>query len=142
MGDIAFTDYKYSIQAYIGTLVDTVKTLKVRVAACTRDVEKGIDIDNSRVELQENVVKLSKTERHIAELKNFFLIIDKKWRKRKHRVIGHVVWAPPITTGTPPHNYACDLCVIELDKNKFKNLMGNVLCLGAKIIYLIDLGLI
>jgi len=139
MGDIAFTNYKASIQAHIGTLLDTVKSLKKRVDAYKRKVEDGVDVDQSKVILQENEVELSKTERHINELKRFFLIIDKRWGRRKHRVIGHVVWAPPIAAGQAPHDYICDLCVVELNKDKFRNLMGNVLCLGAVIVCLIDL---
>ena len=139
MGDIAFTNYKTSIHAYIGTLLDTVKSLKKRVDAYKHKVEDGIDVDKSKVILQENEVELSKTERHINELRRFSHIIDKRWGKCKNRVIGHVVWAPPISTGQAPHDYTCDLCVVELNKEKFRNLIGNVLCLGAVMVYLIDL---
>ena len=139
MGDIAFTDYKTSIQAQIGTLLDTIKSLKKRVDAYKPKVEDGVNVNQSKVILQENEAELSKTERHINELKRFFLIIDKGWCKRKDRVIGHVVWALPIATGQAPHDYTYDLCVVELNKDKFSNLMGNVLCLGAVIVCLIDL---
>jgi len=138
MGNIAFTNYKASIEAYIGTLLTTVNSLKMRVDAYKHKVEDGIDVDRSKVILQEVKLKLSKTERHINELKRFFLIIDKRWSKRKDRVIGHVVWAPPIGTGQAPHDYTFDLCVVELNKDKFRNLVGNVLCLGAVIVCLID----
>jgi len=132
MGDTQFMNYKFSIRAHIGTLLDAVQSLKKRVDSNKRRVEDGVDVDRSKVILQENEVELSKTERHINELKRFFLIIEGRWAKRKDRVIGHVVWAPPVVTGQPPHNYTCNLCVVELDKVKFRNLMGNVLCLGTK----------
>ncbi|KAG6369895.1 hypothetical protein JVT61DRAFT_13360 [Boletus reticuloceps] len=109
MGDIAFTNYKASIQAHICTLLDTIKSLKKRVDAYKRKVEDVVDIYQSKVILQENKVELSKTERHINQLKQFFLIIDKRWGKRKDRAIGHVIWAPPIATGQAPHNYTCNL---------------------------------
>jgi hypothetical protein len=142
MGGIAFTRYKASIRAYILTLLNIIKTLKIQIADYKCKAEEGIDVNNSRVLLQENKANLSKTECHIAELINFFLVIDKKWRKRKDRVIGHVVWASPLGTGQAPYKYTCDLCVVELNKAKFKNLMGNVLCLGAKAVYLINFALI
>jgi hypothetical protein len=48
------------------------------------------------------------------------------------RVIGQVVWAPPITGNTAPHGYTKDVCVIKLDKKKFwPNFKGNVIDLGA-----------
>lgn len=131
MGNMAFTNYKASIQAHIGMLLDTIQSLKKRVDAYKCKVEDGVDINQSKVILWENEVELSKVERHISELKRFFLIIDKRWGNHEDRVIGHIVWAPPITTGQAPHGYTCDLCVVELNKDKFRNLMGNVLCLGV-----------
>lgn len=132
MGDVAFTNYKEEIQVHIGILLD-----KIRVSANRRQVEQGIDVAHSKVLLGENEANLSKAERHVAELKNFSLIIGKKWGKRKDRVIGHVVWAPPITTNTDPTTIPVT-CVIELNKAKFKNLLGHVLSLGAGILYLVD----
>ena len=134
MGDHAFANYKSKIQADIGTLLDTIVSLEKRVATYQRKVDDGIDLDNSRILLQENKAELSKTRRHVDELKMHFLIIHKKWSNRKSRIIGHVVWAPPIRTGQEPHHFTCDLCVIQLNKDKFRNLLGNVLNFGAVIV--------
>ncbi|KAB5589638.1 hypothetical protein CTheo_6911 [Ceratobasidium theobromae] len=132
MGDHAFTNYKSSIQAYIGTLLDATVSLEKRVESYKRKVEEKIDLENSQALLLENEVELSKTRRHIEELKMHFLVIHKKWSHRKNRVIGHVVWAPPISTGQQPHGFTVDLCVIQLNKDKFRNLLGNVLSFGPK----------
>lgn len=134
MGDIAFTNYKSSIQAYIGTLLDATKSLEKRVETYKRKVEEENDLERSKVLLEENEVELSKTKRHIEELKVHFLVIHKRWSNRKNRIIGHVVWAPPIGTGQDPYDFTCDLCVIQLNKEKFRHLMGNVLNLGAVIV--------
>jgi len=62
------------------------------------------------------------------------LDIKKHWTRPKDRVIGHVVWAPPISVHTTPHSYTMDVCVVKLDKKKFlQNFRGNVLDLGPEI---------
>jgi hypothetical protein len=58
--------------------------------------------------------------------------MTKQWTKPKDRVIGHVVWAPPVSLSTAPTSYTKDVCVIKLDDKKFsRNLKSNVLDLGA-----------
>ena len=59
-------------------------------------------------------------------------MMQKDWSDPKNRVVGHVVWAPPITGNTPPHGYTQDVCVIKLDKDKFmSNFVQNVINLGS-----------
>ena len=68
----------------------------------------------------------------IENLKAFFIMMKKDWSKVNDRIIGQVVWAPPITGLNAPHSYTQDVCVIKLDKKKFwPNFMGNVIDLGA-----------
>ena len=58
----------------------------------------------------------------------------KDWSDVNNRVIGHVVWSPPITGLNAPDSpgYTQDVCVIKLDKRKFlPNFQGNVIDLGA-----------
>ncbi|EPQ60092.1 hypothetical protein GLOTRDRAFT_123851 [Gloeophyllum trabeum ATCC 11539] len=55
-----------------------------------------------------------------------------RWGKTSRRVIGHVVWAPPIGVGAHPHQYTRDLCVVQLYKESFASLLGNVLSLGPE----------
>jgi hypothetical protein len=58
--------------------------------------------------------------------------MKKQWTKPRDRVIGHVVWAPPISFSTAPHSYTKDVCVVKLDMKKFsQNFRRNVLDLGA-----------
>ena len=57
--------------------------------------------------------------------------MKKDWAEVNNRVIGHVVWAPPITGLVPPYDYTLDVCVIKLDKKKFLNFKGNAIDLGA-----------
>jgi len=103
MGDYAFADYKASIQAYIGTLLDTAVSLEKRVETYARRVEEEIDLEYSRTLLLENQVELSKTRRHIDELKMHFLVIHEKWTHRNNRVIGRAVCpASPLRSQMAP----------------------------------------
>ena len=133
MGTRAFTNFLRSIQGHIGALNTTVGILEKRVTTLTaRSEGGGPNAEQATGELVETQRKLGKTQTAIEELKKFFVKIKKQWMKPKDRVIGHVVWAPPVSVSAAPHGYTKDVCVIKLDKKKFsQNFRGNVLNLGA-----------
>lgn len=132
MGNSAFTNYLASIQRDIGTLNDTVDYLEKRTRTLTRRVEAGgDDTQKSAGELAETQDQLTKTLTKVVVLKAFFVDVKTGWSKLQNRVIGYVVWAPPIGVGVPPHRYTRDLCIIKLDKKKFQKFRGNILSLGA-----------
>jgi hypothetical protein len=137
MGSSAYTNYLASIQALIGTLIVSVEILEKEVSTFRGRVQAGINVEDSQAKLLENEAELAKTRSKIANLKEFFVDIKKRWGKIKDRVIGFVAWAPSIGVGVAPHRYTRDLCVIELHKDKFKNMIGNVLSLGAVLVCLI-----
>ncbi|KAG8690111.1 hypothetical protein FRC11_013734 [Ceratobasidium sp. 423] len=132
MGNPAFTNYQASIQARIGTLNDTVKALVVKIDSLRGRVANGIGLPAMQERLEENEAELIKIRRQIVSLKQFFVTLARKWSKLTDRVIGHVVWSPPIGVGVGPERYTRDVCVIELDKSKFRHLIGNVLGLGPE----------
>ena len=135
MGAPAFTNYLASIQAHIGTHIDSVESLEKKINTLRPKMQDGIDFRESQIKLDENEAELAKTRTKIDNLKKFFVDIKKRWSKSQDRVIGFVRWAPPIGGGVAPHRYTRDLCVIELYKEKFKHMIGNVLSLGAVLVY-------
>ena len=134
MGAPAFTNYLASIQALIGTYIDSVESLEKKITTLKLRVQDGINVEESQIKLDENETELAKTRTKIDNLKTFFVNIKKRWSKPKDRVIGFVRWAPSFGVGVPPHRYTRDLCVIELDKKKFRSMIGNVLSLGALLV--------
>ena len=136
MGALAFKNYLVSIQALIGTHIDAVASLEKKITTFRGRVQDGINVVESQKNLGKHETELANTRTKIKDLKNFFVDIKKKWSKAKERVIGFVRWAPPIGVGVAPHRYTRDLCVIELYKEKFKFMIGNVLSLGALIVNL------
>ena len=133
MGTNAFTDFIISIQDHINTLNTSVVILEKRVTAYTARLEgNGPNAEQVAGELVETQHELGKTRTAIEELKKFSVKMMKQWTKPKDRVIGHVIWAPPISASTAPHGHTKDVCVIKLDEKKFsQNFRGNVLDLGV-----------
>ncbi|OAX31557.1 hypothetical protein K503DRAFT_74641 [Rhizopogon vinicolor AM-OR11-026] len=135
MGTKAFTNFLISIQGHIGILNITVGILEKRVTALTaRSEGSGPDAEQAAGELVEAQRELGKTRTAVGELKKFFVKMKKQWTEPKDRIIGHVVWAPPVSVSTAPHGYTKDICIIKLDEKKFpRSSRGNVLDLGPEI---------
>ena len=124
MGNPAFTNYLVSIQAHIGTLLETVESIERKINTLTTRVRDRINLPESQTRLDENVAEREKLRTKIDVFKDFYVNIKK----------GYVVWAPPIGVGVTPHQYTRDLCMVELYKDRFMHLIGNVLSLGAVLL--------
>ncbi|PPR01519.1 hypothetical protein CVT24_001889 [Panaeolus cyanescens] len=133
MGKPAFDSYVDSVQAHISALNKTAKTLKALIKTLTERVQQQINLPTSQHRLEENEAELVKINRRIVEFKQFYITLSRKWSKLSDRVIGHIVWAPPIAAGVGPNRVTQDLCVVRLYKPKFLAFMGNVLSLGPEI---------
>ncbi|KAI6007528.1 hypothetical protein F5J12DRAFT_828698 [Pisolithus orientalis] len=135
MGSKDFNDFLASIQDHIDIMNHTVGILERRATTLTARAEgDGPTAKQAAKELEVTRRQLPKTRETIEALKNFFVKMKTEWTSPKDRIIGHVVWAPPVSVHASPHSYTLDVCVIELDKKKFlKNCRGNVLDLGPEI---------
>lgn len=133
MGTKAFNDLLISIQARIGNLKATVGVLEKRVQSYTNTVAAGgPTAAATAAKLAATQTDLDSKLEAIEELKEFYVEVKKDWENLDDRIIGHVVWAPPISVDTAPYGYTKDVCVIKLDKKKFSdNFKGNVIDLGA-----------
>ena len=122
-----------SIWGHISTLNDTIGVLEKQVLVLTASSDGGgSHAEQAAGELVEAQHELNKTRMAIKELKKFFVQIKKQWEKPKDRIIGHVVWAPPVSASTAPRGYTKDVCIIKLDEKKFPpNFRRNALDLGA-----------
>ncbi|CAA7266696.1 unnamed protein product [Cyclocybe aegerita] len=132
MGNPAFTNYLASIQAEIETLIDSVDAIEKKIKTHTSNMQHGIGLPQPQIDLNTHVAERDRLRGKINALQDFFAVIKRRWGKITRRVIGHVVWAPSIGVGVPPHQYTRDLCVVQLYKENFYNLLGNVLNLGPE----------
>ena len=130
MGGTKFNDFFLSIQALIGSLNMKITLLEKNVKSYTTRVEGGNQ--QAVVDLAKVQQKLDEMRETIVELKKFYATLKRDWSKVNDRIIGHVVWAPPITGLTAPHGYMQDVCVIKLDNERFlPNFKGNAIDLGT-----------
>lgn len=130
MGTEAFEDFLASIQAKIGNLNNGLTALRKQAASFERRANNGNQ--QAVLDLAATRESIKKTEETVEEHKKFFALMKKDWSNVDNRVIGHVVWAPPISGLVDPHGYTLDVCVIKLDRSKFDpNFKGNVVDLGA-----------
>ena len=136
MGVPAFETYLASIKELIQTLTYTVESLENQTRRLKDRVQDGINVHESRVELGVNEAVLAPMQHKLDNVKTFFTDIKNGWSQPKDRVVGFVRWAPPIGVGVAPHGYTRDLCVVELHKERFKHMLGNVLSLGAVLFHL------
>jgi len=125
MGTRAFSNFSDSIQAEIGFLNNAVSFLKDSIASYTSRPHLEAKLATAEANLEETNAK-------VEALKVFFIMVRREWSNPKSRIIGHVVWAPPIAGNTPPHGYTQDVCVIKLDKDRFwPNFVQNAVSLGV-----------
>lgn len=125
MGTRAFDNFSESIKAEIDIQVNTVAFLKKSIQYCT-------DKPQLSAKQRDNEETLLKTNVKIKDLKDFSNTMQRDWSDPKNRIIGHVVWAPPISGSTPPHGYTKDVCVIKLDRGRFwPDFVQNAINLGA-----------
>jgi hypothetical protein len=82
---------------------------------------------------QEFKDKLAKAEKTIVAVDAFHSDITKHWSAMSQRVLGHIIYAPPISVGTGPKKFIEDWALIELNRDKidWNNFKGNVMHLGT-----------
>ncbi|KZP21618.1 hypothetical protein FIBSPDRAFT_891079 [Athelia psychrophila] len=123
MGNRAFNNFLASIQAKISNLNKTITRTKAEASGAQAVIDLAATKGN-----------MKKMKEVIEALKAFFVTMKKDWSEVNKHVIGHVVWAPPITGFNAPHSYTKDVCVIKLDKQKiWLNFTGKVMDLGPEI---------
>ncbi|KAI0049139.1 hypothetical protein FA95DRAFT_1538795 [Auriscalpium vulgare] len=132
MGDRGFHDFLASIEDKIDTLKITVTILERSIATYRRRADDGNA--QAATDLAAFEYDLKNKREAIDSHKAFLVTMKKDWSKLDDRVIGHVIWAPPITGLNKPHSYTQDVCVIKLNKKKIRpNFLGNVIDLGTEI---------
>ena len=130
MGNGAFNGLRSSAQALIETLQTTATILEKRIDVCMERASHGDE--QAEEDLAQWQQILHKTKAAIPEAEKFSTLLDRDWSPIDNRVIGHVVWLPPLTGLNLPYGYTRDVCVIKLVKDKFlPNFRGNVIDLGA-----------
>ncbi|KAJ3765566.1 hypothetical protein FB446DRAFT_677207 [Lentinula raphanica] len=124
MGDKAYQDVLTSIQNLIHILTDSRRPLYRKVKSHKEGVEDGKQ--GAQQKLEQYQPNLDDTDIALETLKRLLENLQRDWAEVNKRVIGHVVWSPPITSLDRSHSIQ-DVCVIKLNKDKLlPALLGNI----------------
>lgn len=104
-----------------------------KLGAIDREIQERVNVIDDTKEFTGGAVD-PKLERALLELRAFRHEIAAQWRTQENRVIGELVWAPPIVLSTNPGQYTLDLAVIKIDADKLNatNYRGNTINVGLK----------
>ena len=106
--------------------------------------QSAITDANERIELAQhgaNPTLVTKAESDLKEaeeglkaLRALRHEIATYWVAKENRVIGELVWAPPVVLSTQPGQYTLDIAVIRIDAGKLdtNNYLGNTINIGNK----------
>jgi len=128
LGEAAFQKLLDTIQVERGDKALMIPYQERRLAKI-KDVA-GEAAEKERKKAQDG---LAEAQNALQALTVFYDDVETHWSGQDNRIIGHVVYSPPITfTKT---EYTQDFAVIEIDNSKINasNFQGNVIDLGTKI---------
>ncbi|KAG8892205.1 hypothetical protein FRB99_002882, partial [Tulasnella sp. 403] len=95
---------------------------------------EGVNDPESVTERKAGEQDLKKAVEGLEALMTLRHEITTQWEAKEKRVIGELVWAPPIVLSTEPGEYTLDLAVIKIDAGTLdaKNYRGNSINIGNK----------
>jgi len=130
LGDMAFKRFLESIQSEVEDKRDIVDRQKERIMLF--GVQDDPETNNKRRKAQ---ALLDEAREAMDELNVFYKDVSTHWATQESRVLGHVIFSPPIGVGVGPQTYTEDFAIIEIDKSKIdaSNFIGNVIDLGTEI---------
>lgn len=126
VGSKAYPDALEDMMAKIGCELIFVDQYKRELAALGEAVEgEGATAAEARQDFKD---KLAKAEKTIVAVNAFHSNITKHWSTASQRVLGHVVYAPPISV----KQFTEDWALVELNRDKidWNNFKGNIMYLG------------
>ena len=99
---------------------------------------QGEDAIISEQREQYNEEMIVKTQELIGTLDKFYTEITKFWAREDDRMLGHVVYAPPISGGTGDKCFAEDWALVELrsEKINWNSFKGNAIYLRTNLSHL------
>ena len=130
LGSKAYPDALKAMTDKIGRELIFVEHCKRELSALKAVEGEDTVVADARQELEG---KLTKAEKTIAAVDEFHGEITKHWSTASQRVLGFVIYAPPISVSTGLKQFTEDWALIELyrDKIDWKGFKGNVVYLGT-----------
>ena len=136
LGEKAYKEAIDPVMVKIGKELERVDGYNRELNALGKTTKgEDVSITRARQEVQE---KIADAEKKIADVHSFYDEIAKFWSTPSQRVLGSVLYAPPISIGTEKDKHTQDWALIDinLDKIDWKEFKGNVVYLGAFFVLL------
>ena len=113
MGDEAFEKYIKAIESEIGGKNIIINQLERRLE-CTKELAE----EDAKTEREQVGPQLDQMKTAIDALKKILVDINRDWKKREQRILGHIVLSPPIAFNVGDEGYTEDWAIIEVDPSK------------------------
>lgn len=111
--------------------------LEGRATYLERQIEKAEGADGSMFELdrKDNELKLTRTKKAVETLNHFYKDVMTQWASKDKRVLGHVLYSPPIKFSFGRNRDTQDLAIVDFDLSKIDvaNFEGNFIDLGSEM---------
>ncbi|KAF8472265.1 hypothetical protein DFH94DRAFT_767632 [Russula ochroleuca] len=124
-----------SFQQHLVSVDDNIDAQNILIGYQSRRLEQieGED-DLAEAEREDARNELKKAEKKVEGLTTFRKELSKHWSTDESRILGHVIFSPPIILSAGPDEYTQDVAVIEIDPSKIDpgSFRGNVIDLGSK----------
>jgi hypothetical protein len=129
LSDVSFKQHLVSIKAKIDGQEVIIRYQKKRIGKVA-----GRDDEAARNEREDAQSLLGRAEASVAALTAFHHELSTHWATEQSRVLGHVIFSPPIVFGAGTEQYTQDVAVIDIDASKIdpSSFPGNVIDLGTK----------
>jgi hypothetical protein len=130
LGDGAFKKLLASIRWEIGNAANNAECQEKRLKAV-----EGMEGEEEERERKDAQAALDKAKNVMKTHPPYCQEVLGHWSTAEDRVLGHVLYAPPIGVGAGADQHTEDFAIIELDPSKIdaQNFKGNVIDLGTKL---------
>jgi hypothetical protein len=133
LGDAAFNKLVQSFEHEVRRKAFTIQHSE----RCIMDVE-GRDDPAANRKRKQAEDELNEAREAVESLNTFHQYVLKHWATSESRILGHVIFSPPINVGVGTGQYTEDFAIIEIDSSKIdaSNFKGNVIHLGTQISFI------
>ncbi|EGX43200.1 hypothetical protein AOL_s00215g656 [Orbilia oligospora ATCC 24927] len=120
------------LQQIVGDMASKIESLDERGLAIENAIENAIANGTAT---PDDRASLTLTSSKVAKLEDLHKYIDTQWGTVESRVLGELVWAPPISFSIQPGCTTLDLAVIKIGPGILdeKNFLGNVIHFGDRL---------
>jgi len=127
-----------SFQWHLISIKKEIDEQDIIVAVQERRIEGVVGQEDavSRAIREDAELEVKKAKARVEALSDFHRKLSAHWATDKSRILGHVIYSPPIVAGAgiDQQNYTQDIAVIEIDAKKINlnKFPGNFIDLGSK----------